>query len=102
MERTDGPQKIVTLVDGSSYSASVCEHAAWIARRAGAPVELIHVLARREGAETQDHSGTITLGARTALLQELAELDAQCAKLIGQKGRAILDDAHLILARRRN
>lgn len=31
-------QKIVALVDGSSYSASVCDHAAWIASRTGASV----------------------------------------------------------------
>lgn len=90
-------QKIVALVDGSIYSASVCEHAAWIAGRTGAPVELIHVLGRRDAANTQDHSGTIALGARTALLEELAELDMQRAKLIGKRGRAILEDAYSIL-----
>jgi hypothetical protein len=30
--------KIIALVDGSIYSESVCEHAAWIAARTGAPV----------------------------------------------------------------
>lgn len=93
------PQMIVALVDGSLYSASVCDHAAWIARRTEAPVELIHVLGRREAADVHDHSGAIRLGARTALLQELAELDAQRAKLISQRGRAILEDAKAILDR---
>ena len=76
--------KIVALVDGSIYSASVCDHAGWIAQRTGAPVELIHVLGRREVADTHDHSGAIRLGARTVLLNELAELDAQRSKLISQ------------------
>ncbi len=89
--------KIIALVDGSIYSASVCGHAAWIAKRTGAPVELIHVLGRRVAPETQDLSGSIKLGARTALLEELAELDAQRAKLISQRGRAILDDARNVL-----
>lgn len=89
--------KIIALVDGSVYSASVCGHAGWIAKRTGAPVELIHVLGRRVAPETQDLSGSIALGARTALLEELAELDAQRAKLIGQRGRAILDDARALL-----
>lgn len=91
------PQKIVALVDGSAYSASVCDHAAWVSDRTGAPVELIHVLGRREPPEKQDLSGAIALGARTALLEELAELDAQRAKLISHKGRAILEDARAIL-----
>jgi nucleotide-binding universal stress UspA family protein len=94
---TNQPQKIVALVDGSIYSASVCEHAAWIAGRTGAPVELIHVLGRREASDTHDHSGAIALGARTALMEELAALDAQRAKLISQRGRAILEDAQALL-----
>src|SRR6056297_907534 len=89
--------KIIALVDGSIYSESVCDHAAWISGRTGAPVELTHVLGRREAPESQDLSGSIRLGARTALLEELAELDAQRAKLVGHRGRAILEDARAIL-----
>lgn len=92
-------QKLIALVDGSLYSASVCEHAAWIAQKTGAPVEVIHVLPQREGAPSDDHSGTIALGARTALLTELAELDAQRARLISQQGRALLDDARTLVER---
>jgi nucleotide-binding universal stress UspA family protein len=98
-EMTEDPQKIVALVDGSLYSASVCDHAAWVASRTGAPVELIHVLGRREAADTRDHSGAIALGARTALMEQLADLDAQRAKLVSHRGRAILDDARAILER---
>ena len=91
--------KIIALVDGSIYSASVCEHAAWLAARAGAPVELLHVLGRRESAENSDLSGSIRLGARTALLEELAALDEQRAKLVAHRGRAILEDARAIVER---
>lgn len=90
-------QKIVALVDGSLYSASVCDHVAWIAARTGAPVELIHVLGRREASDGQDRSGTIALGARTALLEQLADLDARRTKLIAARGRAILEDARALL-----
>lgn len=89
--------KIIALVDGSIYSESVCEHAAWISGRTGAPVELIHVLGRREAPADNDLSGSIRLGARTALLEKLADLDAQRAKLVAHRGRAILEDAHAIL-----
>lgn len=89
--------KIIALVDGSIYAASVCEHAAWIANRTGSTVELVHVLGRRDAAPTEDHSGAIALGARTTLLTQLAELDAQRAKLISQHGRAILDDAQALV-----
>jgi nucleotide-binding universal stress UspA family protein len=89
--------KIIALVDGSIYSESVCNHAAWIASRTEAPVELIHVLGRREAPAQHDLSGSIRLGARSQLLEELAALDAQRAKLIGHRGRAILDDARAIV-----
>lgn len=90
-------QKIIALVDGSIYSESVCEHAAWISQRTEAPVEIIHVLGRREAPEKLDLSGSIRLGARTQLMEELAELDAQRAKLVSHRGRAILEDARAIL-----
>lgn len=89
--------KIIALVDGSVYSESVCHHAAWIAQRTAAPVELIHVLGRREAPEKTDLSGAIRLGARTKLMEELAEIDAQRAKLVSHRGRAILEDARAIV-----
>ena len=90
-------KKIVALVDGSIYSHSVCENAGWITARTGASVELLHVLGRREGADSADLSGSIALGARSALLEELTKLDEQRAKLQQQRGRAILDDAKAVL-----
>lgn len=89
--------KIIALVDGSIYSESVCHHAAWIAQRTSAPVELIHVLGRREAPGKRDLSGAIRLGARTKLMEELADLDAQRAKLVSHRGRAILKDARAIV-----
>jgi nucleotide-binding universal stress UspA family protein len=89
--------KIIAFVDGSIYSRSVCDHAAWAASRTGAAAELLHVLGRREAPAKADLSGSIRLGARSALLVELAELDVQPAKLVQHRGRAILDDARAIL-----
>lgn len=89
--------KIIALVDGSIYSESVCRHAAWISQRTAAPLELIHVLGRREAPGKADLSGAIRLGARTRLLEELAELDAHRAKLVSHRGRAILEDARAIV-----
>lgn len=91
--------KLVALVDGSIYSQSVCDHAAWVAKRTGAEVEILHVLGRRDGTTgPQDFSGSISLGARTALLEELSALDEQRARLAQKRGRAILEDAKEVLA----
>lgn len=89
--------KVIALVDASIYAKSVCDHAAWIAGRTGLSVELMHVLGRREVGSSADLSGAIALGARTALLDELATLDEQRSKLIVHRGRAILDDAKAMM-----
>lgn len=86
-------QNIIALVDGSGYAASICEHAAWVSQLTGAPVQLLHVMGRRDAAGPQDLSGAIRLGARTALLEELATLDAQRARIANEAGRALLEDA---------
>ncbi len=90
--------KILTLLDGSAYSESVCHHTAWIAQKLNASVEAMHVIGRREGAASNDLSGALHLGARSALLKELSSLDEQWAKLAQAKGHAILEDAKAILA----
>jgi len=90
--------KLIALVDGSVYLQSVCEHAAWAAARLGLPVELLHVIGRRETSSVPVNlSGNITLGARTALLEELSDLDEQRAKLAQKRGRMILDDAQTVI-----
>ena len=88
---------IIALVDSSLYARSVCEHAAWVATRTGAAVQVLHVLGRREGDTSRDLSGSIALGARTALLEELADLDARRARVMAHRGRAILEDARAII-----
>ncbi|MCA8882426.1 MAG: universal stress protein [Rhodobacteraceae bacterium] len=84
--------ELIALVDGSTYSASVCDHAGWAAQRLRATVTVAHILGHRQGVKS-DLSGNIGLGARTAILEELVELDQAKAKLAQKRGRAILEDA---------
>lgn len=51
------------------------------------------MLGRREPAGPQDLTGSIRLGARSALLDELATLDAQRSQIALVQGRALLEDA---------
>lgn len=86
--------KILGLIDGSTYAESVCDHAAWIAGKIDATVEILHVIGRRDlSTEPVNLSGNIGLGARTALLEELADLDAQKAKVAQKRARMILEGA---------
>ncbi|MBT5432129.1 MAG: universal stress protein, partial [Rhodospirillaceae bacterium] len=87
--------KLIALIDGSIYSESVCDHAAWAAARCDASVELIHVLGRRDTSSAPVNlSGNLDANARDTLLEELASLDESKAKLAMRRGRLILDEAH--------
>jgi nucleotide-binding universal stress UspA family protein len=89
---------ILALIDGSIYTHSVCDHAAWAARQYSGDVELLHVLSQKKaGSLPSDLSGAIGLGARSALLEDLADHDAAAARLTKERGRAILDAAQLRL-----
>ena len=74
------------------YAESVCDHASWIAQASGANIELLHVIGRRQAAR-QDVSGTIALGARTSMLEELTRVEGDMARIAQQHGRALLDGA---------
>lgn len=90
---------IVALIDGSVYSRSVCDHAAWAAGRTGAPVELLHVLGPRLApTEAPDLSAHLNAEAIDQLLHELAAHDEQAGKLAQRRARAILDAARARMA----
>lgn len=90
--------QILAFVDGSSYGASVCDHAAWAAAGTNARVDVIHMLGRRDRpSQPADLSGSLSLGARSTLMQDLARADAERAKLAQARGRLILDDARVRL-----
>lgn len=86
--------RILGLIDGSTYAQSVCDHIAWIASKTAVTVEILHVIGRRDlSTEHANLSGSIGLGARTALLEELADLDVQKAKVALKRGRLLLEEA---------
>lgn len=86
-------ETIAAFIDGSTYAASVCDHATWGAERLGAPVVLVHALGRPDSSSAPtDLSGNLRLGARRSLLEKLAQHDQDRAALAVERGRAILDD----------
>lgn len=82
--------KILACIDGSKYSQSVCDYAAWISQRTGAPLQLLHNLEHPVGASTADLSGAIGLGSRDTLLQELTEVEEQRNRLMMEQGKLML------------
>jgi nucleotide-binding universal stress UspA family protein len=88
---------IVACIDGSNTTPAVCDFAAWASLRLGAPLQFLHILDKKEFATSQqlggNTSGSIGLGSREALLQELTELDEKRGKIALQHGHMLLEFA---------
>ncbi len=90
---------ILALIDGSVYSQSVCDHAAWAASRTGAGVELLHVLGRRSvSAAAPDFSSHLDADTRDRLLADLAAHDEEANRLAQRRARVFLDAAQAQIA----
>lgn len=84
------PPLVFACIDGSAYAPAVCDAAVWSALRMDAPLTFLHILAKEQGPPPADLSGSIGLGARESLLEELAALDEQRGKLARERGRQLL------------
>lgn len=84
-------QHVLACIDASSYASPVCDLAAWASRTLDLPVELLHVVQRKEAVpERHDLSGAIGLGVKSSLLEELIRLEEADARLQIERGRALL------------
>ncbi|MBC2688212.1 universal stress protein [Pseudomonas kielensis] len=84
---------VMACIDYSQSSLAVCDYAAWAAQKLGAPLTLLHVLDEEKYPAAADLSGNIGLGSREHLLEELATLDAQRARLALEQGQHTLEKA---------
>lgn len=85
--------KVIACIDNSKAAAPVADYAAWAASRLGAPLMLLHVLDQLRFPVENDLSGSLGIGEREHLLNELAELDIKRNKLALEQGRLILEAA---------
>lgn len=92
---------IVACVDGSPHADGVCALAAWASEQTSAMVQLLHVITpESEATTTAELSGSIGLGAKSALLEELAKVDEERGRLEQKKGQLMLHHAQEELERR--
>ena len=84
--------RVIACVDQSLFAESVTDHAAWVAKRLDAPLELLHVIDRHpETATSSDRSGTIGPNAQEVLLSQLSGEDETRARAAREQGRLFLD-----------
>jgi nucleotide-binding universal stress UspA family protein len=83
--------KIVTCVDGSAMTIAVTNAAIWASNKLDKPILFLHTIEKEQQHGADNYSGAIGLGARSALLQELTELDEQRGKLALKLGKELLE-----------
>lgn len=84
---------VMACIDGSQSAVAVCDYAAWASLRLGAPLSFLHVLDHHRYPVDPDLSGSIGLGTREHLLDDLAALDERRSKLALEQGRLMLEAA---------
>ncbi|MBW4935989.1 universal stress protein [Marinobacter sp. F4206] len=85
--------RVVACIDGSRAAPAVCDYASWASQHMQTPVTLLHVLDEERYPAEPDLAGSIGLGSREQLLDELAELDRKRSKLALEHGHHMLDEA---------
>ena len=85
--------RVVACIDGSQAAPAVCDYASWASKHMETPMMLLHVLDEERYPAEPDLAGSIGLGSREQLLEDLAELDRKRAKLALEHGHHMLDEA---------
>lgn len=88
----ENQKRVIACVDQSAYADAVTDHAAWAAKRLGAPLELLHVIDRHpETAHSHDHSGAIGPDGQAALMRQLSNADEALVRAAREQGRLFLN-----------
>jgi nucleotide-binding universal stress UspA family protein len=89
---------ILVCTDGSQYSSSIYQYAAWVAEKTGSAITVLHVIDREEHRPAADFTGNLGFDASAELMEELVNLDEEHARVARLRGKAILEDAKRQLA----
>lgn len=85
-------EHVLACIDGSAVTGSVCDYAAWYAKKLNLAVGLLHV-SDVAASVRRDLSGAIGINSRQSLLDELSKLDEQRAKVVNSYSNALVQDA---------
>lgn len=86
-------KQVIAALDEQSYSKAVKNAAIWAAKQLNISLGLLHTLQKPISQGKTDYSGAIGLGARAALLEELAALDEKHSQVALELGKQLLEDA---------
>jgi nucleotide-binding universal stress UspA family protein len=84
---------ILACTNGLPPSDAVCDYASWLAKNTSGKLKLLHTLSHQSKKAESNLSGSIGLGARSDLLNELVEKEHLENKKRQQMGKEILATA---------
>ncbi len=84
---------VIACIDGSIINNAVCDAGSWVATKLGKPLYLLHTLEKEPQHGADDLSGAIGLGAQSELLDKMAQLDEERARLALRYGKVLLAGA---------
>lgn len=86
--------KILACIDGSQYSQSCCEYAAWVARRLKAKIDIVYItdLRQFEIPFVADLSGSLGLQPYQSIMGELQQLEERKSSLVLDRAEALIRD----------
>jgi len=85
-------EKILVCIDGSKLSHAVCDYGVCIAKKLDLPLVLLNVVEHSHTTKKIDLSGSIGLGSKEDLLNELVNEEMSESKKLIQKGKAVLKE----------
>ena len=85
--------KIIASFDGSLSTRTECEYAAWNSQKLERPLELLHIIEKPNIQSPQNLSGSLGLGGREVLLEEIVRLEEAKARVELQHGEVLLEEA---------
>jgi len=86
-------QYILSCINGLPPSKAVIEYSCWLTSKLDKNLKLLHVLDQQYHEEEANLSGSIGLGTREEMLEQIVEIEHQQNKLLQQKAKLILESA---------
>lgn len=84
--------KVLVCLDGSNLSKAVCDYGIDIAKKLNLPLVLLNVVEHSHTSKRVDLSGSIGLGAKDTLLDELVDEEMNESRQLISKGKAVLKE----------
>lgn len=85
-------KKVLVCLDGSKISKAVCDYGLFIAKKLDLPLVLLNVVEHSHISKKVNLSGSIGLGSKESILDELVSEEMSESKALIAKGKAVLKE----------